>query len=45
MEGLMVLAAYLVEDGIVGYVCEERLLVLWRFYAPVYGNPWGRKWE
>jgi hypothetical protein len=31
----MALAAYVAEDGLVGHQCEERSLVLWRFYAPV----------
>ena len=35
MVGLMALAAYVVEDGLVGHQWEERPLVLWRFYAPV----------
>jgi hypothetical protein len=31
----MALAAYVAEDGLVGYQWEEKFLVLWRFYAPV----------
>jgi hypothetical protein len=34
MVGLMALAAYVGENGLVGHQWEERLLVLWRFYAP-----------
>jgi hypothetical protein len=34
MVGLLFLAAYVAEDGLVGHQWEERPLVLQRFYAP-----------
>jgi hypothetical protein len=39
----MALAAYVAEDGLVGHQSEERPLVLWRLYAPVWGNARARK--
>ena len=45
MVGLMALAAYVAEDGLVGHQWEERPLVLQRLYAPVQGNARARKWE
>jgi hypothetical protein len=41
----MSLAAYVVEDGLVGHHWEERPLVLIRLYAPVLGNARARKQE
>jgi hypothetical protein len=38
MEGPMVPASYVSEDGLVGHQCEERPLILWRLNAPVYRN-------
>jgi hypothetical protein len=35
MEGLMAIAAYVGEDGLVDHQWEERPLVLLRVYAPV----------
>jgi hypothetical protein len=35
MVGLLALAAYIAEDGLVGHQWEERPEVLWLFYAPV----------
>ena len=35
MEGSMVLALYVAEDGLVGHQCEDRPLGLWEFDAPV----------
>jgi hypothetical protein len=45
MVGLIALAAYVAEDGLVGHQSEERFLVLWRFYAPLLGNARARKQE
>jgi hypothetical protein len=42
---LVSLVAYVAEDGLVGHHWEERLLVLWRLYAPVQGNARARKLE
>jgi hypothetical protein len=39
MVGLMALAAYVAEDGLVGHQWEERLLVLWRLYVPWIPGP------
>jgi hypothetical protein len=36
MEGLMALAAYVAEDGLVGHQWEERPLALQRLYMPQY---------
>ena len=41
----MSLAAYVVEDSLVGYHWEERPLVLQRLYALVQGNARARKRE
>jgi hypothetical protein len=41
----MSLAAYVIEDGLVGHHREERTLVLRRSYTPVQGNARARKWE
>ena len=41
----MSLAAYVVEDGLVGHHWEERPFVLQRLYAPVQGNDKARKQE
>jgi hypothetical protein len=38
-------AAYVAEDGLVGHQWEERHLVLWRLYAPVYRNARAGRWE
>ena len=45
MVGLMALAAYVAEDGLVDHQWEEKILVLWRFYAPVQGNTRAKKGE
>jgi hypothetical protein len=42
---LVSLAAYVAEDGLVGYQWEERPLVLLRSYSPVQGNARARKQE
>ena len=41
----MSLAAYVLEDGLVGHQLEERPLVLRRLYAPEQGNARARKRE
>jgi hypothetical protein len=41
----MFLAAYLVEDDLVGHQWEERPWVLQTLYAPVQGNARAKKWE
>jgi hypothetical protein len=38
MVELVALAAYVLEDGLVGHQWDERPLVLRRLYAPVYEN-------
>jgi hypothetical protein len=38
MVGLMALAVYVAEDGLVGHQWKERPLVLLRLYVPVYEN-------
>jgi hypothetical protein len=38
MVELVVLAIYVAEDDLFSHQCEERALVLWKFYAPVQGN-------
>jgi hypothetical protein len=45
MIGLVSLAAYVAEDGLVGHQWEERPLVLRRSYAPVQRNARARKQE
>jgi hypothetical protein len=45
MVGFMTLAAYVAEDVLVAYKWEERPLVLWKFYGPVWGNARARKQE
>jgi hypothetical protein len=35
MAELVALAAYVAENGLVSHQWEERLLVLWRLYAPL----------
>ena len=45
MVGLVSLAVYVAEDGLVGHQWEERPLVLRRSYAPVQGNARTRKQE
>ena len=45
MVGLMSLAVYVAEDGLVGHEWEKRPLVLQRFYAPVQGNARSKKCE
>jgi hypothetical protein len=39
----MALTAFVAEDGLVGHPCEERPLVLGRFYALVERNARARK--
>jgi hypothetical protein len=41
----MSLAAYVSEDGLVGYHCEERHISLANLYAPVQGKARAKKWE
>jgi hypothetical protein len=38
-------AAYVAEDGLVWHQWGERPFVLWRLYAPVWGNARARKKE
>jgi hypothetical protein len=43
MGEFMALAAYVGEDGLIGHQWEERPLILWRFYAPVWGKCQGQE--
>jgi hypothetical protein len=45
MVGLMALAAYVAEDGLVRHQWEERPLGLWRLYDLVWGNARAKKYE
>jgi hypothetical protein len=38
-------AEYVAKDGLIWHQLEGRLLVLWRFDDPVYGNARALMWE
>jgi hypothetical protein len=44
-KGVVSLAAYVTEDGLVGHHWEERPLDLKTLYASVQGNTRAKKWE